>query len=153
LPLPFYYLNLFMRISPEEISVRLDLNINTYNIDVAGHVNNAVYIHWLEELRTKLFTEYFDLPNLLSKGIYPVVRKTEITFRKFLKLFDKPAGKMYVESFEHGIFTLNFVIELDKKISAEGKQKCVLYNLNKSCLIKGTELQNLISKSLPRIAL
>jgi acyl-CoA thioester hydrolase len=137
-----------MRIFPKEISVKLDLNINTYDIDVAGHVNNAVYIHWLEELRTKLFTEYFDLPELLSKGIYPVVRTTEIAFRKFLKLFDKPAGKMSVESCEHGIFTLNFVIELDNKIAAEGRQKCVLYNLHKSCLIKGAELQDLISKSL-----
>lgn len=135
-----------MRIFTEEISVKLDLNIHSYDIDVAGHVNNAVYIHWLEELRTKLFTEFFNLPNLLSKGIYPVVRTTEITFRKFLKLFDKPIGKMFIESCEHGIFTLNFVIEQDNKISAEGRQKCVLYNLNKSCLIKGTELQDLITE-------
>ena len=135
-----------MRIFPKEISVKLDLIINTYDIDVAGHVNNAVYVQWLEKLRTKLFTEYFDLPGLLSKGIYPVVRTTEISFRKFLKLFDKPIGKMYVESCEHGIFTLNFVIELDNKISAEGRQKCILYDLNKSCLIKGTELKDLITK-------
>jgi acyl-CoA thioester hydrolase len=130
-----------MRIFPEEISVKLDLKINTYDIDVAGHVNNAVYIQWIEELRTKLFTEYFDLPGLL-----PVVRTTEISFRKFLKLFDKPIGKMYVERCEHGIFTLNFVIDLDNKISAEGRQKCVLYNLHKSCLIKGAELQALLTE-------
>jgi len=134
-----------MGIFSEEISVKLDLNIHTYDIDVAGHVNNAVYVHWLEELRTKLFTEYFDLPGLLSKGIYPVVRTTEISFRKFLKVFDKPAGKMYIESINHGIITLNFVIELADKISAEGRQKCVLYNLNKSSLIKGTELQDLLA--------
>jgi acyl-CoA thioester hydrolase len=137
-----------MRIFPEEISVKLDLKINTYDIDVAGHVNNAVYILWLEELRTKLFTEYFDLPSLLSKGIYPIVRTTEISFRKFLKVFDKPAGKMFIESINHGIITLNFVIELADKISAEGRQKCVLYDLNKSCLIKGTEFQDLLAKYL-----
>ena len=48
-----------MIIFPKEISVKLDLIINTYDIDVAGHVNNAVYVQWLEKLRTKLFTEYF----------------------------------------------------------------------------------------------
>ena len=142
----FITLKLFMRIFPEEISVRLDLKINTYDIDVAGHVNNAVFVQWLEELRTKLFTEYFDLPELLSKGIYPVVRTTEISFRKFLKVFDKPIGKMYIENIKHGIITLNFVIELDGKISAEGRQKCVLYNLQKSCLIKDSELQKLITE-------
>ena len=135
-----------MRIFPQEISVKLDLKINTYDIDVAGHVNNAVFVQWLEELRTELFTEYFDLPGLLLKSIYPVVTSTEITFRKFLKLFDKPEGKMSVESCKHGIFTLNFVIELDNKISAEGRQKCVLYDLNKSCIIKGFELQTLFTE-------
>jgi acyl-CoA thioester hydrolase len=133
-----------MKIFSEEISTRLNLEINTYDIDIAGHVNNAVYIHWLEELRTKLFTEYFDLPGLLSRSIYPVVISTEITFRKFLKVFDKPAGKMYFESSKHGIITLNAVIELDNKTAAAAKQKCVLYNLQKSVFIKGSELQILL---------
>jgi acyl-CoA thioester hydrolase len=122
----------------------LDLEIKTYDIDVAGHVNNAVYIQWFEDLRTKLFNDHFNLPKLLAKNLYPVVISTEIHYKKSLKLFDKPVGKIYVESLNHGIFTLRAEIKLDGKLSASGLQKCVLLDLKNSTIIKSRELQEII---------
>jgi acyl-CoA thioester hydrolase len=122
----------------------LDLMIKTYDIDVAGHVNNAVYVQWFEDLRTKLFNDHFNLPGLLSKNLYPVVISTEIHYKKLLKLFDKPVGKIYVESLNHGIFTLRAEIKLDGKLSASGLQKCVLLDLKNSTIIKSRELQEII---------
>jgi acyl-CoA thioesterase FadM len=39
------------------LSVELSLNVNTYDIDVAGHVNNIVYIRWLEDMRNILYNK------------------------------------------------------------------------------------------------
>jgi acyl-CoA thioester hydrolase len=107
----------------------LKLNINTYDIDIAGHVNNIVYVRWFEDLRTKLFNIYFNLQDLLSNNFYPVVISTDINYKKSLRLFDKPVGIMSIECFNHGIIVLKTEIKINGKIAAYGKQKCLLMNL------------------------
>jgi acyl-CoA thioesterase FadM len=123
----------------------LNLDIKTYDIDIAGHVNNTVYIKWFEDLRTKLFNEYFNLPELLSNNLYPVVVSTEVFYKKFLELFDKPIGVMYIESFNHGIITLNAEIKLNSEIVTIGKQKCTLLDLSKLEIVNGEKLQKIIN--------
>ncbi|MGB8320012.1 MAG: acyl-CoA thioesterase [Ignavibacteriaceae bacterium] len=113
----------------DELSVELKPDIKTYDIDIAGHVNNIVYIRWFEELRTKLFNNYFNLQDLLSNNLYPVVVSTNINYKKYLKLFDKPVGIMSMECCNHGIITLKVEMKLEEKIVAFGEQKCVLMNL------------------------
>lgn len=135
-----------MRLLSNEISICQELKIKTYDIDIAGHVNNAVYIKWFEELRTKLFVEYFNLPGLLLNNVYPIVISTEIFYKKFLKLFDKPTGKIYLQSCNHGIITLNAEILLNQKIIAAGRQKCVLYNLTESKIVKSSVLEQYFLK-------
>jgi len=55
----------------------------TFDIDFAGHVNNAVYLRWLEVGRTKLL-EAIGLPleTVKQKGFYPVLTHTEIHYKK-----------------------------------------------------------------------
>ena len=112
-----------------KISVKLKPEIKTYDIDIAGHVNNIVYIKWFEELRTKLFNKYFNLRNLLSDNLYPVVISTNIIYKKSLNLFDKPVGIITLKCCNHSIITLKVEIKLEEKIAAFGEQKCVLMNL------------------------
>ena len=127
-----------------QLYVKLNPQIKTYDIDIAGHVNNSVFIKWFEDLRIKLFNEHFMLPKLLSNNIYPVVVSTEIFYKKFLKIFDKPFGVMYIECYNHGIITLKSEIRLNRKLAASGKQKCALFDMNKSEIINGTRLQKII---------
>jgi acyl-CoA thioesterase FadM len=105
-----------------QVSVKLDPQIKTYDIDIAGHVNNSVFIKWFEDLRIKLFNEHFKLPELFSNNLYPVVISTEIYYKKFLRIFDKPSGVMYIECYSHGIITLKSEIRLNGKLAASGKK-------------------------------
>ena len=47
-------------------STEIYFEIKPYDIDASGHVNNAVYINWLEDLRFKLFRKYIRLNDLIS---------------------------------------------------------------------------------------
>ena len=114
----------------QEISSEILFTVHTYDIDFAGHLNNIVYVRWIEQLRTKLFNQYFNLQELLSNNLYPVVISTNITYKKALKLFDKPAGIIHFLCFSHGIITLKFKIKHGEKIASFGEQKCVLMDLN-----------------------
>ncbi|MDP9075566.1 MAG: acyl-CoA thioesterase [Actinomycetota bacterium] len=68
-------------------TVELDLEIYTFDIDVAGHVSNISYIRWLEIGRLRLLTEV-GLPaeQLMRDGIVPVIVRTEIDYRVALTL-------------------------------------------------------------------
>jgi len=136
-----------MENSINNISVKLEPEIKTYDIDIAGHVNNAVYVQWVEDLRTKLFNEYFNLPELIKKKLYPVVISTDILYKKFLKLFDEPVGVMKIESLDHGIFKLKAEISLNDKIAASCTQKCVIFDLKESAIIKAKRMQEIINNS------
>jgi acyl-CoA thioester hydrolase len=75
--------------------VEISFQPKTYDIDFAGHVSNIVYIRWLEDLRLLLLDTYLPLNTLMEKGIAPVVMRTTIEYRRPVKLFDKPIGKMW----------------------------------------------------------
>lgn len=75
--------------------VELSFQPKTYDIDFAGHVSNIVYIRWLEDLRLSLLDTYLPLNALMEKGIAPVVMRTTIDYKRPVRLFDKPIGKMW----------------------------------------------------------
>lgn len=107
----------------------LALNVHTYDIDVAGHVNNIVYVRWLEELRVSLFNKYIPISWLLNRQMFPVVAATSINYKKQLMLDDLPYGRMWIEKMYKGIFILKAEISVDKKCAAIATQKCVIINM------------------------
>ena len=118
------------------VTIEQNLEIKPYDIDVAGHVNNAVYMNWFEDLRIKLFEKIIPLKTLISKGLYPVVASTTIDYKRPLYLFDKPVGKIRIDKFEKGIWYLKILIELENKIVAKASQKCVLIDLKTHKMVK-----------------
>ena len=117
-----------------EASINFD--IKTYEIDIAGHVNNIVYVKWLEDLRNELFNKILPLDHLLSLHLYPVVISTNITYKKQLELKDKPVGYVSLENIRHNIMTLKFKFMKGGDICTFAEQKCVLMNLEKGTIDK-----------------
>lgn len=58
--------------------------IYTYHIDIVGHVNNIIYIQWLENGRVKLLEEMgIPVSDLTKKeGIVPILTETNILYKK-----------------------------------------------------------------------
>ena len=117
--------------------IELQLAVNTYDIDVAGHVNNIVYIRWLEDLRNELFSQVYDLQKLLEVNHYLVVASCEMKYKKTIKLFDKPIGKIHLHSYLHGVIVFKAEIEIDNHIAFMATQKCVLMNLDNNKMFYG----------------
>lgn len=128
--------------------VSIDFTIKPYEIDAAGHVNNAVYHHWLEDLRVKLFDQFLPLNVLLANNCYPAVASTEISYKHPLFLGDNPCGKIKIDQFSRGIWYLNFQIENDGKTYAAAKQKCVIIDLTTNKMLTASELRNKFSVQL-----
>ncbi|MCX7843712.1 MAG: acyl-CoA thioesterase [Clostridia bacterium] len=71
------------------------LEVRGSELDSFGHVNNAVYISYLEECRWKFFDEMNWLGYLKKEGIFPVVVETNIRYIRELKMLDKVVIKTH----------------------------------------------------------
>lgn len=106
----------------EIMRVELPLVIKTYDIDFAGHVSNIVYIRWLEDLRLQWLETYFPLAPQLAQGIAPVLIRTEIEYRRALRLGDRPLGRMWVTGVTRARWTLEAEFVVDGTVAAWARQ-------------------------------
>lgn len=128
-------------------SISMDLAVNTYDIDAAGHVNNIVYVRWLEDLRIKLATSLCDFRKLYDAGYYLVVTSTEIKYKRQIKLFDKPTGVIGYLGHKHGVLYLKAEILLNGKIAASAYQKCIVFDMKNSCMIPDNKIDSILSEN------
>ncbi len=105
------------------------IEVKTYDIDVAGHVNNIVYVRWIEDLRSRLLETRFPTSGLLERHLYSVVTDTRIRYRNQLRLGDIPEGSIWIDSIRHGVMYLKVVFRKEDMIVATAEQSCVLMNL------------------------
>ncbi|MEW6005252.1 MAG: acyl-CoA thioesterase [Stygiobacter sp.] len=126
-----------MIIDLSKIKTEINIEVRTYDIDVAGHVNNIVFIRWLEDLRNKLFSTICSVEKLLANNLYLVVTSNEVKYKKQIKLSDNPIGTMFLETISHGVFTLKAQIKVKNTIVFYATQKCVLMNLSTGKMFSG----------------
>jgi acyl-CoA thioester hydrolase len=62
---------------------KLTLRVRTYECDSYNHVNNAVYLHYLETARYEFLKDIgFNYPALIEKGYGIYVARVEIDYKK-----------------------------------------------------------------------
>ena len=105
------------------------IDVKPYDIDAAGHVNNAVYFKWLEDLRVKLFENFLPVNELLKQNQYLVVTSSNIKYKRQISLEDKPSGTMRLERIDRIIWVLKAEFTVNTYIAATAEQKCVVVNL------------------------
>lgn len=100
--------------------------IYTYHIDFVGHVNNIIYVQWLENARVKLIEAMGLLITDLSENdaILPIITETNIRYQKPFFLGDKVTAEVWVSE----IFNLsaNFrfrFLNQNKEICCTARQK------------------------------
>jgi acyl-CoA thioester hydrolase len=94
----------------EKVVTEAHLKVRTYECDGYGHVNNAVFLNYLEYGRMAVLEKSgFSLSGLKERGVYIVVRRIEIDYktparegdqliiRSHLKDHDKMKGVFYQE--------------------------------------------------------
>ena len=62
---------------------KCSLTVRTYECDSYGHVNNAIYLNYLEYARNELLKDVgFDYPAVIKAGYGVYVARIEIDYRK-----------------------------------------------------------------------
>ena len=111
--------------------VSLPFTVKTYDIDFAGHVSNIVYIRWLEDLRLHFLDTYFPLADQMAESYAPILIRTEIDYKRALRLFDTPIeGQMWLSDAGRLKWCLEAEFTLDTEVAAASVQYGVFIDMS-----------------------
>ncbi|MEN8116160.1 MAG: thioesterase family protein [Bacteroidota bacterium] len=100
--------------------------IYTYHIDFVGHVNNIIYVQWLENARVRLLEAMEISINELADndGILPIITETIIKYKKPYYLEDTVHVEVWVSKMMNasGIFEFRFLNQ-NGELCSTGQQK------------------------------
>ena len=103
-----------------------NIDVATYDIDFAGVVSNIVYVRWMEDMRLAMTRapHFLPLVSLVDggAGIAPAVTKTEIHYRRPIKLGDQVIGSAWCSSLTSRKVTVDYEFHVDDKRAAYGQQ-------------------------------
>ena len=102
-------------------------DIHTFHIDFLGHVNNGIYIQWMEIGRTKLLEAAgMDTHEILKHSFAPLLVQTTITYKVPLYLGDHAHIEVWLSKLRNTTGILEFRFYNDQQILvAEGSQRGV----------------------------
>lgn len=104
--------------------VEVPIRVKTYDVDWIGHVNNIVYIRWLEDLRLELLDRYFPLEPLRQQGIVPIIVNSNIHYRRGIVLSEHEViGRMWVSEIGRAAFYLAAEFSVDGDIRCTATQR------------------------------
>ena len=107
--------------------VSFDQDIHTFHIDFLGHVNNGIYIQWMEIGRTKLLEAAGLVTHeILKQNFAPLLVETTISYKVPLFLGDHAHIDVWLSKLRHttGIIEYRFYND-EHTLVAEGNQKGV----------------------------
>ncbi len=113
-----------------------NITVGTYDVDFAGHVSNLSYLRWLEDMRLKLFDNFFPLAKFIEKGLVPVIASTKIDYKKTIRLFDKPIGYMWIDSLGAASIKISACILLNSVVTTEASHVAVFIDQNSGKPVK-----------------
>lgn len=110
-----------MLANPEDrlFEITHEIRVKTYDIDFAGHVSNITYLRWFEDMRLKIFDQYFPLENFMNQGQLPIITETKVHYKKSVGLFDKPVGHMWIAKRGQASFKFQGELLVDGEITTQ----------------------------------
>lgn len=115
---------------PKPLEVNLELPVKTYDIDFAGIVSNIVYLRWLEDLRLQILDTHLPLEQLMARGYCPIIASSQIEYKRAIRMFDRPIGKMWVNKLERSRCILQAEILVGDRLVTKATQVGFFINLN-----------------------
>jgi acyl-CoA thioester hydrolase len=129
-------------IPPARIHVRLT------DLDILGHVNNAIYLTYFEIARMHYFSALVgDHWNWMEEGV--VLVKNEVEYLKPIVLNDVPHVKVYLIQIGTKSFTLGYEITVNNQLVTKGSSVLVGFNSKTQSTI---EIPKKMKEAIQKIA-
>lgn len=106
-------------------TICFEMEVYSFHIDFIGHMNNTVYVQWMEIGRTKLLEAIgMQTHEIFHQGFVPVLMQTNITYKSPLYLGDRVQIEIWLSELRNASAIMQFRFANALGIlAAEGWQK------------------------------
>ncbi len=108
----------------------LPIRIKAYEIDAMGVVSNIVYVKWLEDARHAFLDQYYPYEDMIAAGISPVMMKNEITYKKPLRIMDKPTATLWITRLDKMRWEIYTEFTCEETLHCSAVQKGCFVDIN-----------------------
>ncbi|MGD1867289.1 MAG: acyl-CoA thioesterase [Phormidesmis sp.] len=111
--------------------IEYNLTIYPFHIDAMGHVNNIIYVQWMEIGRVKLL-DAIEMPidQVIEEGFAPVLVETTISYKVPLYLGDRVTGSIWLSQLRSASAVMSFEFcNQDGEVAAIGSQRGLFIDL------------------------
>lgn len=115
----------------DDLPFRCPIQIRYADVDAMNHVNNAVYVSYLEVARVRLWKERFGFAGAADDIPFIVARVT-VDYRRPISLLDTVEVAVGVTAIGTTSFTFGYAITADGSLAAEAETVQVHYDYESS---------------------
>jgi len=110
------------------------IEVRFSDLDAYGHVNNAIYLTYLETARVKLFRDPFEA--LMRQGVYLLVVRAECDFKLPITLGDEVVVTLWLAKAGRASFELEYRLHDGKETTyATARTTMVSYDSVNKCTL------------------
>jgi YbgC/YbaW family acyl-CoA thioester hydrolase len=96
---------------PDTPRIEYDYQVMFFDTDCAAVVHNLAYLRIIETARTLLAEQLgFDMPTMATSGVYPVLLRTDVEYKRSARLGDKLRVQGRLERVERVRFWCSFEV-------------------------------------------
>ena len=124
--------------SPPTYPVALAIPVAWGEMDAFGHVNNTVYLRWLETARIEYFRRVGMLDRMQRERVGPILARTEIDYRVPVAWPDTVRVEVGVEKLGRTSFVLAYRVTSESRgaaVGGEGKPVIVPRDCGRSAAV------------------
>lgn len=104
-----------------------DITVRFFDLDANNHVNNSVYLTYMEEARTKVLIDHYLA--LKDTGIHFVVAEVQCKYKKPIRLTDKVTIELTIEPKGRASFNIFYIFKNPQgEIYAKGRTLMACFN-------------------------
>lgn len=108
----------------------IDIQIRFSDIDLMGHVNNAVYLNYFESARMQCLVSVLGKWDWYGNGI--ILKTNEIEYLAPVFLEDKAKVTVSLEQLGQKSFTLGYALHVEGEVKTKGRSVLVSYNFKEN---------------------
>lgn len=125
-----------MHTTEGKLVVNTEIEVNGYDIDAMGIVSNIVFIKWFEDLRTIFINQYMNYSEMITRGISPILMKTEVDYKVPVTIHDRPRARCWMIKASKMKWIFKFEIATKDNVHCIGYQTGGFYDLEKQKITK-----------------
>lgn len=108
----------------------IDIQVRFNDLDGYSHVNNSVYLSYMEVARTKCYADIFN--DSIESGIWFLLVSAEVQYKRFIKLDDRVIVKLHISQAKGATFSFEYEIHNgDGIVFATGKTTHAVFDSKK----------------------